>query len=86
MSTTFNETIKCQVLYIYAWPPSYGERYYEGTMEFISKMKEHDKNSIESIKFDGTHHFHMIEPDKTSKIILNYLNNKLKQNKTEKKS
>ena len=42
----------------------------------ISLLKSGDnKSRIETVKFHGTHHFHMIKPEKTANIILNFLNN-----------
>jgi hypothetical protein len=74
MSKTFNENIKCPLMYVYAWPPAYGDNYFNGTMDFFTTLKNNKKNGhLEIVKFEGSHHFHMIEPEKTSLVILNFL-------------
>ncbi len=70
---SFHDYIKCPVLYMYANPPSYGERAFKASIELISNLKITTKNNLDIVEFDGTHHFHMIEPEKTSKHILEFL-------------
>jgi hypothetical protein len=71
---SFHDYIKNPALFIYAWPPSYGERSYKSTLDFVSNMKTTSKNTLDIVEFNGTHHFHMIEPEKASVPILDFLN------------
>ena len=74
MSKTFHENIKCPLLYVYAWPPAYGDTYFNGTFDFFTNLKKNKIHSNLEIKqFEGSHHFHMIEPEKTASIILEFL-------------
>lgn len=66
-------TLKAPMLQIYAHPPSYGDFAFECTNQRIRDINENSKTKIELVKFDGTHHFHMIHPAETAKIVLKFL-------------
>jgi hypothetical protein len=71
---SFQDYIKNPALFVYAWPPSYGERSYKSTIDFVGNMKATSKHTLDMVEFNGgTHHFHMIDPKKTSELILDFL-------------
>jgi hypothetical protein len=69
------EHFKNPFLLIHAFPRHMG-KYGEKIQDYLISVLKSGENSdrIESVKFDGNHHFHMIEPEKTANIILNFLN------------
>jgi pimeloyl-ACP methyl ester carboxylesterase len=79
MSKNFHENIKCSVLYVYASPPAYGDTYFNSTMDFFINLKNSKvTGNVEIVKIDGSHHFHMIQPEQTKSIIIDFLNSSLK--------
>ena len=79
MSKNFHETIKCSVLYVYASPPAYGDIYFNGTMDFFTNLKKNKvTGNVEIVKIDGSHHFHMIQPEQTKSILVDFLNSNFK--------
>ncbi len=80
MSKTLHENITNPIQYIYAWPPSYGEPNYRSSVEFFTTLKRNKPgNDVDIMKFEGSHHFHMIDPEKTSSIIIKFLKDKLEK-------
>lgn len=74
MSKRFHENIKCSILYVYAWPPAYGDTLYNGTMDFFTNLKKNKiTGNVEIVKIEGSHHFHMIEPEEVTSIIVDFL-------------
>ncbi len=77
MSRTFSETIKCPIQFQYAFPPSYGEDNYRGSLDYFNTLKRNRPEiEVDVVKFEGSHHFHMIQPEKTCSNILQFLKNK----------
>jgi hypothetical protein len=77
MSRTFSETIKCPIQFQYAFPPSYGEDNYRGSLDYFNALKRNRPEiEVDVVKFEGSHHFHMIQPEKTCSNILQFLKNK----------
>ena len=60
--------LKCPLLLIYAWPPSFGKETYDRTMQYMKYIGNEKLIEIKSIK--STHHFHMMLPDETSKLVI----------------
>ena len=76
MSRTFHENIKCPLQFQYAWPPSYGEENYKSTLDFFNTLKRNRPDiGVDILRFEGSHHFHMINPEKTCSNILQFLEN-----------
>ena len=60
-------------LIIHALPASYGETSLEDSIELIDEINKNSKSKIELQTFEGTHHFHMIQPQKTAVRIHEFL-------------
>lgn len=67
-------------LMIHSTPFAYGERKAEDTIMFLDRIRAEGRAKIESVFFDGNHHFHMIKPKQVSEICFNFL----KRHKTDK--
>lgn len=70
-------------LIIHAIPASYGDQSLVDTLKIIDEINEKSKTHIEKQTFNGTHHFHMINPKETSERVLKFLD-KLKINPSTK--
>jgi alpha/beta superfamily hydrolase len=66
---------KSPILNIWANPPAYGQVAFDSTNDIINEINQQSKIEIDQIKINGSHHFHMIQPEETANIILNYLSN-----------
>lgn len=68
-------THRTPTLFMVADPPSYGKTKQTMTMNIIRGIQAQSKESqIEIVTHQGTHHFHMIDPEPTSQLVFNYLN------------
>ena len=65
--------IKFPILHIYAYPYPYGEITFNYVNNLLNEIKASSNKTVEMVKFEGSHHFHMINPDKTSEIVLKFL-------------
>jgi hypothetical protein len=75
LADLLSEHFKNPFLLIYAYPHHIGEHGKKIQNYLISILKSSiNKNYVEAVKFDGHHHFHMEEPEKTANIVLNFLN------------
>lgn len=68
--------LKCPLLFITCVPATFGEKSYERTIRFFLSLK-HD-HLIKHVKLEGNHHLHMIKPEPTANVILEFLNNNKK--------
>lgn len=66
--------VKCPILHIYAYPYPYGAEVYDFVDKLLNSIKENSNKQLIIQRFDGSHHFHMINPKPTSELILNFLN------------
>ena len=74
MERTFHENITSSIQFQYAWPPAYGEENYRSSLEFFNNLKRKKSGGdVQILRFEGSHHFHMIDPEKTSSNILEFL-------------
>jgi hypothetical protein len=60
-------------LMIHALPASYGQTSLDDSIELIKEINKNSKSKIELQTFNGTHHFHMIQPEKTATRIHEFL-------------
>jgi hypothetical protein len=70
-------------LMIHANPPSYGKQSLDDTLGLIDQINSDSKTKVKKLVFEGTHHFHMINPRETSVMILEFLDS-LKTNPSTK--
>lgn len=68
------------VMLIYATPPPYGQELYDQIMKLMSEIDKNSKSSVELIPMEGTHHFHMLKPEETSKLLIKFLDDKVTKN------
>lgn len=71
------ENLENPVMLLYATPPAFGEKLCNQVMHIMNQIKKNSKSEVELIPFEGTHHFHMVNPEEASKIILEFLKRKL---------
>ena len=60
-------------LIIHALPASYGQTSLDDSIALINEINEKSNTKIELQTYEGTHHFHMIEPQKTAVRIHEFL-------------
>ena len=65
------------VLLMYATPAPFGEKLFQQIMHIMGEIEKSSKSTVELVPVDGTHHFHMLDPQQTSEIILKFLSTKL---------
>jgi alpha/beta superfamily hydrolase len=65
--------LSAPALVIHATPASYGQESLDATISLLNDINQTSKTKIELQTYDGTHHFHMIEPDKTAERIHKFL-------------
>lgn len=70
--------LKIPVAFIYATPPPYGEVLFDQIKQMVSHLKENSHSTVDFLPIEGTHHFHMLKPEEASKIVLSFLNEKVK--------
>ena len=58
---------------VHALPASYGTVSLEDSIKLINEINNGSKSKIELQTFNGTHHFHMIQPEKTAMRIHEFL-------------
>ncbi len=73
------KNLSSPILLIYATPPPYGESLFTKIMSLMDEIKKNSKSTVDLMPFEGTHHFHMLNPAGASRIIFDFLKNKLKQ-------
>jgi hypothetical protein len=64
------------VCFIYATPPPFGQELFDQIMKIIANLKNNPKSDVETVAFEGTHHFHMLKPAETADVILKFLERK----------
>ena len=64
-------------MFIYATPPPFGQTLYDQIMTIISEIRKNSQSNVETIPIEGTHHFHMLKPEETANIVLEYLDKKV---------
>lgn len=73
LKSSIIKNIKCPILHIYAYPYPYGEQTFNFVNKLLTDIEENSKSSVDLVKFEGTHHFHMINPTGTAQIVLEFL-------------
>jgi hypothetical protein len=61
------------ILFIHAEPCYYGQKVASNTMAILERINEAGKCKVEFEKVNGSHHFHMIEPNSTAFRVLTFL-------------
>ena len=67
------KNIKSPILLVYAFPYAYGEAVFDTVSCFLDQVKAEHDSIVHKVKFEGTHHFHMMKPAECSIAILNFL-------------
>ncbi len=49
-------------------------------MNIMSNIEKNSKSTVNLVPMEGTHHFHMLKPEETAKIIRNFLDENVNKN------
>lgn len=67
------KSLTAPVLVIHAKPASYGEQSLTDTLDLCEQINQESQTSVQLKTFDGTHHFHMINPRETACLLFEFL-------------
>ena len=67
------KNVKLPICHVYAFPYPYGEITFNTVNELLNDIRRDSSFSLEMIKFEGSHHFHMLNPAQTAEIVAKFL-------------
>lgn len=73
MKSAILTNLKQPLLHVYTYPCSFGEIAFNSTKNFMYDLCS-NSNQVQQVKFEGTHHFHMINSEPVFKVIIDFLN------------
>ncbi len=63
---------------MFAYPYPYGTNTFNTVTKIVQDIADNSKSNLEHVKFEkGGHHFHMLESEQSSKVILKFLDSNL---------
>ncbi len=81
MRESIVKNIQSPILNIFAFPFPYGEDTFNVVFKIVKEISENSTSKVEHIKFEkGGHHFHMLEPEECSQLVLKFLDENVKKN------
>jgi hypothetical protein len=67
------KNVKLPIYHIYAFPYPYGETTFDTINDLLNEIKRSSNCFLEIVKFEGSHHFHMLNPARTAKLVAQFL-------------
>lgn len=72
------QKINTPICLIYATPPPFGQELFDQIMTIMNEIKKNSKSIVQLVPIESTHHFHMLKPEDTGKLVLEFLDTQVK--------